>query len=275
MQKSVMLLQTRIGGKNEMVRMRLDKLLTHMNYGSHKEVGGFIRAGRVTVDDTVIRDPAFKVEPAQTTVALDGVTLRYCAQRYYMLNKPAGVITANRDIRHATVLELFPEHERRGLFAVGRLDKDTEGLLLVTDDGAFSHALMSPSRHVEKEYVARITGTLVADAVQRFQQGLSLRDGTVCLPAQLAWLSGSEPTGKACSPANASPFEELISAEEQLVRVTLQEGKYHQVKRMLAAVGGVVVQLKRVRIGSLRLDEALPSGGYRALTATEIERLIE
>jgi len=239
-----------------------------MNCGSRKEVGGFVRAGRVTVDGTVIGDPAYKVDPTETTVALDGVALRYCAQRYYMLNKPTGIITANRDSRHATVLELFPESERRGLFAVGRLDKDTEGLLLVTDDGAFSHALMSPTRHVEKEYVARVTGTLAADAVLRFQQGLSLSDGTVCLPAQLEQLFDPH-----AYPNQTVSATGPVSADEQLVRVTLQEGKYHQVKRMLAAVGGVVVQLKRVRIGSLRLDEALLPGGYRSLTPDEIQRL--
>lgn len=144
--------QYSIGGGSEMPKMRLDKLLSHLNCGSRKEVQSYIRAGRVAVCGTVERDPAAKVDPDTDSVSLDGREQTYREQRYYMLNKPAGVITASRDERHDTVLELFPEKLRRGLFAVGRLDKDTEGLLLVTDDGALSHALMSPTRHVSKVY---------------------------------------------------------------------------------------------------------------------------
>lgn len=160
-----------------MPKMRLDKLLSHLNCGSRKEVQSFIRAGRVAVNGTAERDPAAKVDPDADRVSLDGREQTYRAQRYYMLNKPAGVITASRDERHGTVLELFPESLRRGLFAVGRLDKDTEGLLLVTDDGALSHALMSPSRHVSKVYEAELDGVLVPDAAERFGAGLTLRDG--------------------------------------------------------------------------------------------------
>ena len=146
-----------------MPQMRLDKLLSHLNCGSRKEVQALIRAGRVSVDGTVQKDPAFKVDPDRSQTAVDGTVQRYRAQRYYMLNKPMGVITASRDERHDTVLELFPDELRRGLFAVGRLDKDTEGLLLITDDGALSHALMSPNRHVEKEYEAVVDGALAAE----------------------------------------------------------------------------------------------------------------
>ena len=156
-----------------MPQMRLDKLLSHLNCGSRKEVQALIRAGRVSVDGTVQKDPAFKVDPDRSQTAVDGTVQRYRAQRYYMLNKPMGVITASRDERHDTVLELFPAELRRGLFAVGRLDKDTEGLLLITDDGALSHALMSPNRHVEKEYEAVVDGALAADAVLRFEQGMT------------------------------------------------------------------------------------------------------
>ena len=166
-----------------------------------------------------------------------------------MLNKPAGVITASRDERHETVLDLFPAGERRGLFAVGRLDKDTEGLLIVTDDGALSHALMSPARHVSKVYEAVVEGTLARDAAERFQKGLTLRDGTECLPARL---------------------EILSEGAETRVRVTLREGKYHQVKRMVAAVGGTVVQLRRVQLGGLLLDPNLPAGAFRELSLIHI-----
>ena len=162
-----------------MPRMRLDKLLAHLNCGSRKEVQAMIRAGRVAVDGAVLTDPAAKVDPDTAQVALDGQAQTYRAQRYYMLNKPAGVITASRDERHDTVLGLFPENMRRGLFAVGRLDKDTEGLLIITDDGALSHALMSPARHVSKIYEAEVDGTLAPDAAMRFRTGLTLRDGSV------------------------------------------------------------------------------------------------
>ncbi|MGI6180829.1 MAG: pseudouridine synthase [Agathobaculum sp.] len=229
--------------------MRLDKLLTHLNCGSRKEVGAMIRAGRVAVDGTVICDPAYKVDPDRAAVALDGQAQQYRAQRYFMLNKPAGVITANRDGRHSTVLELFPEQQRRGLFAVGRLDKDTEGLLIVTDDGALSHALMSPGRHVSKVYEAEVEGALAKDAAARFAAGLTLKDGTVCLPAKL---------------------EVLAETPVQAVRVVLKEGKYHQVKRMIAAVGGTVVRLRRVQIGGLPLDTALKPGEFRMLTEPEL-----
>ena len=235
-----------------MPRMRLDKLLAHLNCGSRKEVQAMIRAGRVQVNGAVERDPATKVDSDSAQVVLDGQAQKYQAQRYYMLNKPAGVITASRDARHDTVLDLFPEEIRRGLFAVGRLDKDTEGLLIVTDDGALSHALMSPSRHVYKVYEAVVEGILVPEAETRFQTGLTLKDGTVCLPARL---------------------ERLAGGGEQRVRVTLREGKYHQVKRMIAAVGGVVVQLRRTQLGGLQLDPALTEGAFRALTEQELELL--
>ena len=237
-----------------MPRMRLDKLLAHLNCGSRKQVQAMIRAGRVQVDGVTERDPAAKVDADTAQVVLDGQAQHYQAQRHYMLNKPAGVITASRDERHDTVLELFPEEMRRGLFAVGRLDKDTEGLLLITDDGALSHALMSPARHVDKVYEAEVEGELVPDAAARFAAGLELKDGTVCRPAQL---------------------ETAPDLGENWVRVTLREGKYHQVKRMIAAVGGVVVRLRRVELGGLTLDPALAPGAFRALTAQELTLLTQ
>ena len=235
-----------------MARMRLDKLLAHLNCGSRKEVQAMIRAGRVCVDGAAETDPAAKVDPDAALIALDGQVQHYRAQRYYMLNKPAGVITASRDERHSTVLDLFPEEERRGLFAVGRLDKDTEGLLIVTDVGALSLALMSRARLVAKVYEALIEGELARDAAERFRQGLTLRDGMVCLPARLDILPGDG---------------------ETRVRVTLREGKYHQVKRMVAAVGATVVRLRRVKLGGLVLDPALPAGAFRELTEQELEQL--
>lgn len=235
-----------------MAQMRLDKLLTRLNCGSRKEVHSMIRAGRVTVAGQVMRDPAAKLDPECAAVSLDGQEQQYRAQRYYMLNKPAGVITASRDARHKPVLELFPEKERRGLFAVGRLDKDTEGLLIITDDGALSHELMSPVHHVSKVYEAVVAGILEPRAAERFAEGLTLKDGTVCRSAKLEMLS---------------------AAPEQRFRITLQEGKYHQVKRMIAAVGGEVTALRRVKLGGLALDARLAPGEYRLLDDAEVALL--
>lgn len=235
-----------------MPQMRLDKLLTNLHCGSRKEVGALIRAGRVEVDRVTCRDPAAKVDPNVIAVSLDGTMLQYREQQYYMLNKPAGVITANRDERHDTVLDLFPAELRRGLFAIGRLDKDTEGLLVVTNDGALSHAVMSPGRHVSKVYVATVEGELAADAEERFRTGVTLKDGTECLPARLEIVTPGDP----CT-----------------VRVTLREGKYHQVKRMIAACGGFVASLRRVQIGGLLLDESLAPGAFREMTGEEVALL--
>lgn len=233
---------------------RLDKLLCALHCGSRKEVGALVRAGRVQVAGVVVRDPAYKVDAQTAALTLDGVPLAMKATvpRTLMLNKPAGVITASHDARHKTVLDLLSLSERRGLFAVGRLDKDTEGLLLLTEDGALSHALMHPRRHVEKEYEA-VVDTLPPDhAVHTFAEGVVLRDG-VCRPAQLCVVASTPPT----------------------VRVTLCEGRYHQVKRMLASVGSTVLQLRRVRLGGLWLDPALVPGAYRALTEDELRLLTE
>lgn len=232
-----------------MPKMRLDKLLSHLNCGSRKEVQSYIRAGRVAVCGTVERDPAAKVDPDTDSVSLDGREQTYREQRYYMLNKPAGVITASRDERHDTVLELFPEKLRRGLFAVGRLDKDTEGLLLLTDDGELAHRLLSPRHHVDKVYLAEIDGQVNHADTAAFEAGLTLGDGTQCMPA------GLEDLGPG------------------LCRVTLREGKFHQVKRMLAQRGKPVIGLKRLSMGPLELDQALQPGEFRPLTTEELTQL--
>ena len=230
-----------------MPKMRLDKLLSHLNCGSRKEVQSFIRAGRVAVNDTAERDPAAKVDPDADRVSLDGREQTYRAQRYYMLNKPAGVITASRDERHGTVLELFPESLRRGLFAVGRLDKDTEGLLLLTNDGPLAHRLLAPRHHVDKTYFVRVDGELDGADAAAFAAGMMLEDGLACLPAGLE--------------------------EPDTALVTLHEGKYHQIKRMLAARGKPVVYLKRLTMGPIMLDPALERGEWRPLSAEEVAAL--
>ena len=229
--------------------IRLDKYLCEMEAGTRSEVKAFIKKGRVTVNGETAKSPEQKVDETKDTVTLDGHSFSYQKYFYYMLHKPAGVVTAVRDHHDQTVLDLLVDAPGKDLSPVGRLDKDTEGLLLVTDDGALSHALMSPTRHVSKVYEAEIDGELVPDAAERFASGLTLRDGTECRPATLERL----PDGR--------------------VRVTLHEGKYHQVKRMIAACGATVTYLKRVQLGNVRLDESLAPGEFRELAAEELASL--
>ena len=236
-----------------MAVQRLDKVLASTGKWSRREVKMLVRQGRVLVDGVPAASPEQKVDPDAVQLCVNGEEIAYRRYTWLMLNKPAGYLSATSDGRGATVLDLLPQElQRLGLFPVGRLDKDTEGLLLITDDGALSHALMSPNRHVEKEYEAVVDGALAADAVSRFEQGMTLRDGTECKSAKL----------------------EILETEPELrVRVTLKEGKYHQVKRMIAAVGGTVTALKRLRLGGLWLDKTLAPGEFRELTQEELEKL--
>lgn len=233
-----------------MALVRLDKFLADMGLATRKELKEIIKSGRVTVDGEAICRPEEKLDPEKQRVCLDGEELRYAKHRYYMMDKPAGVLTATEDPRQKTVLDLVtPQMRRMGLFPVGRLDKDTSGLLLLTDDGDFAHRVISPKSGVEKLYYAVVAGNPSPADVAAFRQGLTLGDGTVCLPAKL----------------------EILGPGECLV--TVMEGKYHQVKRMLASRGTPVLQLRRLRVGGLELDEHLGPGGFRELDDTDLCRL--
>lgn len=228
--------------------LRLDKLLSDTGRWSRKEARELIRQGAVAVDGEVSRQPERKAEPAAVTV--NGAPLGWSAHTYLMLHKPAGFLTATEDRRDPTVMELIPETLLRpDLAPVGRLDKDTTGLLLLTDDGQLAHALLSPRRHVDKVYLAWVDGVGTEADCAAFAGGIVLGDGTKCLPAKL----------------------ELL--EEGLCRVTVREGKFHQVKRMLGARGLPVLRLKRIEMGPLALDDCLPEGGVRPLTEEEIRLL--
>ncbi|MGN0982991.1 MAG: pseudouridine synthase [Candidatus Limivicinus sp.] len=230
--------------------MRLDKLLGDMGIASRSELKQMIRQGRVTVDGRAVTAPETKVDGEKCGIALDGEALRYKSFRYYMMDKPPGVLSATEDGRQKTVLDLVsPEMRRMGLFPVGRLDKDTSGLLLLTNDGDFAHRVISPKSGIKKRYYARVDGELTETDRQAFRQGLVLGDGTKCLPAEL----------------------ELLGQGECLV--TVMEGKYHQVKRMLASRGAPVIQLRRLSIGGLVLGNALPPGGWRELEKADLDRL--
>lgn len=227
--------------------VRLDKIVTDTGLCSRSQARTWIRQGRVTVDGSPVTDPAEKLDPASARLAVDGKAVGDVGHIYVMLHKPAGVLTATRDPRKPTVLDAMPEAwKRRGLFPVGRLDKDTTGLLLLTDDGDFAHRVISPKSHVAKLYEARVEGTPTAEDAAAFRQGIVLKDGTKCLPAQLEDLGDS------------------------LVRVEVYEGKYHQIKRMLGSRQLPVQTLCRLRIGGLWLDQRLAPGEYRLLTEEEL-----
>lgn len=225
---------------------RLDKIISATGKKSRREVREMVRQGRVLVDGKPAPAADMKVDPQTAVILLDGEPLGYEKFTYVMLHKPAGVLTATEDRRQETVLDLLPpELRRRALSPVGRLDKDTEGLLLLTNDGQLAHRLLSPKSHVDKVYYARVDGALEPGDIAAFAAGMTLGDGLECLPAGL----------------------EILSPTEALV--TLREGKFHQVKRMLAARGKPVLYLKRLSMGRLRLDPALAPGAWRMLTKEE------
>ena len=229
---------------------RLDKVISATGKKSRREVKELVRQGRILVNGKAASAADMKVDPEQMEILIDGVSIGYEKYTYVMLHKPAGVLSAVEDKRQKTVLDLLPEElRRRGLSPVGRLDKDTEGLLLLTNDGDLTHRLLSPKHHVDKVYYARVEGCLEEEDCRAFAQGMTLGDGLECMPAGL----------------------EILSPHEALV--TLQEGKFHQVKRMLAARGKPVLYLKRLSMGPLGLDETLMAGEFRMLTAEEIESL--
>lgn len=234
-----------------MEKQRLDKIIASTGRWSRREARELARRGLVTVDGAAVRAVEEKFDPALSEIAVNGEALCYRRYTWIMLNKPAGYLSATGDRGGKTVVDLLPR-ELRSLFPVGRLDKDTEGLLLLTNEGELAHALLSPKRHVDKVYYARTAGRLTEEDCRAFARGLVLEDGLACRPAKL----------------------ELLSVgEESEVLVTLREGKFHQVKRMLAARGAPVLYLERVQMGKLPLDRALPRGAFRFLTEEEIAGL--
>lgn len=235
-------------------RQRIDRVLSHLGFGTRKEVKALVRAGRVRVNQAVVRDASAHIDPVRDQLEVDGVSVHYRRHIYLMMNKPSGVLTATRDERQPVVTDLLePEHRAFEPFPVGRLDKDTEGLLLLTNDGTLAHRLLLPRFHVPKVYYVRVSGYVRTDLEDAFQTGVRLDDGYVTMPAQLRILQADHATSE--------------------VEVTLTEGKYHQVKRMFAAFGHTVLYLKRIRMGPLDLDPVLEPGAYRELTEAELAML--
>ncbi len=236
--------------------MRLDKFLADIGLGSRKEVKGLIKKGLITVNGNCIKSDKYQVKETEDTVMYLDESLHYQKDFYYILNKPAGVVSATQDNHDQTVIDLLSDEDfREDLFPVGRLDKDTEGLLILTNDGQFSHQLLSPKKHVEKEYLAEVKGVMTKADVSTFAEGLLIDGDEQTLPAKLFI---------------DSVDEETITSR---IRLILHEGKFHQVKRMVKAVGKEVTYLKRIRMGNFLLPEDLALGEYRQMTPDELAQV--
>ena len=235
--------------------MRLDKLLSHCGYGTRKEVKDIIKKGFVSVNGTINKKDKTQVDPNKDVVEVDGEVLVYEEYVYYMLNKPDGYVSATEDNLHRTVIELIDDYYRDDIFPVGRLDIDTEGLLIITNDGHLSHQLLSPKKHCPKVYYAKIKGEVTKEDIQSFKDGITLDDGYLCQSAILNILS--------------------VENGYSEIEVEIYEGKFHQVKRMFMAVGKEVIYLKRIKMKNLVLDSSLKLGEYRRLTQEELNGLKE
>ena len=235
-----------------MATLRLDKYLADMGLGTRTEVKKLIKKGQVVVNDEVIRKPEFKVSTTDDKVVCSGQKADYTDFEYIMLNKPQGVVSATEDKHDKTVLDLITERERKDLFPVGRLDKDTEGLLLITNDGKLAHELLAPRKHVPKTYFVIVDGVVEQKDVELFAKGFQVDADLSAKPAKL---------------------EIVETGEHSKVYLTITEGKFHQVKRMFQAVEKPVLYLKRVQMGKLRLDPELEVGAYRNLTQEELALL--
>lgn len=236
-----------------MAKIRLDKYLADMGLGTRTEVKKLIKKGQITVNGEIIRTPEYKTDTQTDQVGAEGQLVSYANYEYYMLNKPQGVVSATEDKREKTVLDLILSKKRKDLFPVGRLDKDTEGLLLITNDGELAHQLLSPKKHVDKTYVAQLLKPLLLKEAERLETGVDIGEQELTLPAKV----------------------KVLNEEGTEVQITIREGKFHQVKRMFQAVGNQVVFLKRISMGNLMLDKELRPGEYRLLTQEEIMRLKE
>lgn len=231
--------------------IRLDKYLADSGLGTRSDVRSLVRSGSVLVNGTIEKDAGRRIDENADEVICNGKSLTFAEFEYYMLNKPAGIITASRDKKEKTVVDLIKSKKRRDLSPVGRLDRDTEGLLLITNDGKLAHELLAPGKHVDKVYVAHISGELPEDAAEQFKAGIDIGDEKPTKPAELR----------------------VLNTDSGIVEVVLTEGRYHEIKRMFEALGCHVEYLKRISMGRLVLDETLGLGEYRELTEEELKGL--
>ena len=232
---------------------RLDKLMANSGTLSRREVQKLIKSGAVRVDGVITKDRGFCVDPETVSVTLNGEEFLLRKYVYIMLNKPEGVVSAARDDSEKTVVDLVPEeYRKKNLFPAGRLDRNTTGFVLITDDGDFAHRILSPKNHIEKTYEARLAQKIDEASLKKISDGITLGDGTECLPAKLKILE---------------------DGKNPLIQVKICEGKYHQIKRMFAAAGNAVIELKRVQMGGLHLDESLEAGECKILSDEEVKKI--
>lgn len=238
------------------MKARLDKILADSGLGTRSSVRDLIKSGKIKVNDVTQKDPGKKVDTDKDRITCGGEDISYSEMVYYMLNKPAGVITATEDKNQKTVLDLITDKKRRDLFPVGRLDKDTVGLLIITNDGALSHRLLAPGKHVAKKYLVRVDGVITEEISSAICSGVDIGDDKPTAPAELENVRQVEADG-------------IVYEAE----ITITEGRYHQIKRMFEAFGLNVIYLKRLSMGSLTLDPKLEEGQWRYLTDEELKRL--
>jgi len=231
---------------------RIDKIISSQMNISRNDARSLIKGGSVSCDGSVVTDSAFKADAEKSEITVNGKPLFYKEHIYIMMNKPEGVVSATNDPKTKTVIDIVPESmKRKNLFPAGRLDKDTVGFMLITDDGDFAHRILSPSKHVEKTYVAHLRDVLSGEGKEILEKGAVLSDGTECMDARVR----------------------IIDDEGKKVEITIREGKYHQIKRMFASVGNEVVFLKRIAMGGLPLDDSLLPGECREISAEELEMI--
>ncbi len=236
-----------------MQKQRLDKVLSNFGFGSRTEIKSAVKKGRVSVDGKTIKDSSIHVNPTECEIVMNGIKLEYRKYIYLMMNKPQGVISATTDTRQKTVFDIMPdEYKCFDLFPAGRLDIDTEGLVLMTNDGQLAHEILSPKKHVVKQYYAKVMGRVDIADIQAFEKGVTLDDGYNTLPAKL---------------------EILKSDDISEIKLSIVEGKFHQVKRMFEAVDKKVIYLKRLSMGMLKLDENLGLGECKELTEEDVDLL--
>lgn len=230
--------------------MRLDKFLVMMAVGSRSQVKDLVKKGLITVNGIVCKTSDYKINEEFDTIQYKGHTLTYQPYQYYMLHKPKGVVTATQDDQDKTVMDLLdPDVRKKDLFPVGRLDKDTEGLLLITNNGPLAHRLLSPKHHVDKTYLVHLSHAIDKEGIQQLEEGIDIGDEKPTLPAKVEKIN------------------------DTIIHLTIREGRFHQIKRMVKGIGNEVIYLKRLSFGSLTLDKTLETGKYRPLTRTEIEEL--
>lgn len=254
--------------------VRLDKFLADAGKGTRSEVKKFIQKGQVQINGVSAKKPETKVDPEKDIVILAGEAVSAAPEFvYYLLNKPAGCVSATEDRNDRTVME-YVHSDRKGLFPVGRLDKDTEGLLLITDDGMLAHELLAPGKHVDKTYFVRAEGHLTEDKIEKLESGVDIGEEKMTMPAKVQITGGSWKKTENGGPAHVGRVrrENLPEVYTELY-LTIHEGKFHQVKRMMAAVGTPVIYLKRISMGTLKLPDDLKKGECRPLTEKEVEEL--